>query len=206
MEIMLLSPQTTKEKEIDIIIQLFEHGLNTLHLNKPEMSTKKMREYISHIPNVFHNRIIIHSHHHLAFKFSLKGVHFTEHHLKRTFKNWCFFQKEKLFNKKFIHTRSYRKLSDIFNPEKYPFDYYIVKNVFNPITKDFNIGFHPLRIEEMLKTNKKIVARGGIDLQTAQKAREFKFYGVCLYSYIWKSENPIQNFINLKQTLNTPQL
>lgn len=197
-----MTPHTTKEKEIDTIIQLFEHGLSTLHLNKPEMSTRRMKEYIQNIPDAFHNRIIIHSHHHLAFKFNLKGVHFTSEHLHRTFKNWCFFKKEKLFRKKLIHTRTYRKFSDVFNQEKYPFDYYLLKDVFNPITKDFNAGYHPSRIAEIMKTNKKLVARGGIDITTALKAKEFKFYGIALYSFIWKNKNPIQKFIELKTAIN----
>lgn len=201
MEIIVLSPQKNQEKERDTIVQLFEHGLNTLHVNKPEMSTNKMIAYISAIPQHFHNRIIIHSHHPLAFKFNLKGIHFTKEHLKRTFKNWWLFKKEKWYEKKLIHTRSYYKISDVFNQEKYPFDYYILQNAFNPITNDFNIGFHPLRIQELKNTQKNIVVRGGVNLITAQKAKAFDFYGICLYSYIWKSENPIQAFIDIKQAL-----
>jgi thiamine-phosphate pyrophosphorylase len=202
MEIMLITPHTNKEKEIDIIIQLFENGLSTLHLNKPEMSTRRMKEYISSIPENFHNKIIIHSHHILAFKFSLKGIHFTKHHLNRTFKNWCLFQKEKLFRKKLIHTRSYHRLSDAFNQEKYHFDYYLLRSVFNRITNDFNTGYHPIRINELHKTNKKFVVRGGINFTTALKAKQFNFYGICLYSYIWNSPDPIKNFLELKETLN----
>lgn len=201
MEIVLLTPNKTKDNEIDTVIQLFELGLNTLHLNKPEMSTRRMKEYISNIPAHFHDRIIIHSHHQLAFKFNLKGIHFTRQHLKRTFRNWCIFQKEKIYGRKLIHTRSYHKISDVFNQEKYRFDYYILRNVFNSITNEFNTGFHPMRIAEIHKTNKKIIARGGINLITAQLAKQHNFYGICLYSYIWKSENPVQDFIQLKETL-----
>ena len=202
MEIVLLTPKKNHEKEIDTIIQLFELGLSTLHLDKPEMSTKRMKEYISNIPETFHNRIIIHSHHHLAFKFNLKGIHFTPTHLKRTFQNWWIFQKEKTLRKKLIHTRSYNKLSDAFNNEKYHFDYYILKNVFNTITNELNIGYHPKRIVEIHKTNKKFVARGGINVITALKAKEMNFYGICLYSSIWKSDNPIEKFLEIKNVIS----
>lgn len=203
MEIMIITPHKNKDKEIDIVIQLFETGLQTLHLNKPEMSTRRMKEYIAAIPEHFHNRIIIHSHHNLAFCFNLKGIHFTRNHLDRRFKNWCLFKKEKFFGKRLIHTRSYHKVSDVFNTEKYPFDYYLLRNVFNPITNDFNIGYHPLRIAEIQKTGKKLVVRGNVNLITAQKAKEFNFYGICLYSFIWKSENPLQSFVELRQSLQT---
>lgn len=198
---MLLTPPQTKEKEIDTIIQLFETGLQTLHLNKPEMSTRRMKEYIYNIPSSFHNRIIIHSHHNLAFEYNLKGIHFTRQHLKRTVKNWWLFQKEKIFGKKLLHTRSYRRLSDAFNTEKYAFDYYLLKDVFNPITNDFNTGYHPIRIAEIQKTGKNFVIRGAINIHTAQKAQSYHFYGICLYSYIWKSEQPVQSFIELREAL-----
>jgi len=203
MEIMLLTPRKNKEKEIDIIIQLFELGLSTLHLDKPEMSTRRMKEYISNIPKAFHNRIIIHSHHHLAFKFDLKGIHFTPTHLKRTFQNWYIFQKEKIFKRKLVHTRSYSRLSDAFNEEKYRFDYYILKNVFNSITNEFNVGYHPMRIAEIHKTGKKFVVRGGINVITALKAKEMNFYGICLYSAIWKSDNPVEKFIEIKNAISS---
>ncbi|GAB4457115.1 MAG: thiamine phosphate synthase [Bacteroidia bacterium] len=197
-----MTPYKSIDKEIDIVVELFANGLNTLHLNKREMSTRRMKEYIKSIPSAFHNRIVIHSHHELAFQFNLKGIHFTREHLKRTFRNWCLFQKEKLFRKKFIHTRSYRKLSDAFNEEKYQFDYFILNNVFNPITKDFNIGYHPIRINEIHKTGKRFVVKGGVNIDTAIKAKENGFYGICLNSFIWKSNEPIKNFIELVDKLN----
>ncbi len=203
MEIMLITPHQNKDKEIEIVTQLFETGLSTLHLNKPNMSTRQMREYIAAIPEHFHNRIIVHTHHDLAFRFNLKGIHFTRHHLEREFKNWWWFQKEKFFGRNLIHTRSYHKISDVFNTEKYFFDYYLLKNVFNSITNDFNIGYHPLRIAEIQKMQKKLVVRGGVNLITAQKAKMFGFYGICLYSFIWKSENPVQSFVELYQSLQT---
>lgn len=201
MEIMLITPSKTQKNEIDIIVSIFESGLNTLHLSKPEMSTRRMKEYISNIPAHFHNRIVIHSHHNLAFKFSLKGIHFTHYHLKKNFKIWWLFQKEKFFRKQFIHTRSYNKLSDVFNEEKYFFDYYLLRNVFNRVTNEFNMDYHPMRITEVMKTNKKLVAYGGINLTTVQKLRSFNFYGICLYSYIWKSPDPVQSFIKLKEMM-----
>ncbi len=199
---MLITPPKDLKNEIDIIVHLFESGLETLHLRKPNMSTRRMKEYISNIPSYFHNRIIIHSHHRLAFKFSLKGVHLTEYHLKHKLKLWWLFQKEKLLGKSFVHTRSYSKLSDIFCEEKYFFNYYLLRNVFNRITKEFNIEYHPVRINEIMKLNKNLVVRGGVNIETVLKAKKFNFYGACLNSYIWQSTHPVQSFIELKKALD----
>lgn len=202
MEIILMTPPDIKDNEISTIIQLFEYGLNTLHLNKKNMSTRKTKDYIKQIPHIFHNRIVIHYHHELAFQFNLKGIHFTQYHLEKTFRNWCLFQKEKIFRKKFIHTRTYRKISDAFNKEKYFFDYYFLNNVFNKITNDFNVGYHPLRINEIQKTNKKFIVKGGINIHTALKAKEYGFHGICLNSFIWNAEEPIKQMQELKKALN----
>lgn len=206
MEIMLITPSKSKDnnqqREINTVIQLFEAGLDTLHLYKPKMSTKSMRAYIKQIPSQFYNRIIIHSHHNLAFEFQLKGIHFTREHLKRTFRNWLIFQKEKWYQRTLVHTRTYKKLSDIYNEEKYRFDYYLLYDVFNRVTNDFNIGYHPIRLKEMKTIEKKLVARGGINLITAQKAKAEGFYGICLNSFIWNSEQPLDNFLAIKEALN----
>jgi thiamine-phosphate pyrophosphorylase len=72
--------------EIPIVIALFKKGLPVLHLRKTKFSTKKLKEYIEAIPQEYHSKIIIHSHHHLALKYKLKGIHFTRTHLKKKMK------------------------------------------------------------------------------------------------------------------------
>ncbi len=95
-----------------------------------------MDEYISFIPEEFHNRIIIHSHHNLVFKFHLKGVHFTTIHIERKFKKWWFFRKLQLKNKHILFTRAYRKLSEVYKKEEIPFDYYLLGTIFNTLNND----------------------------------------------------------------------
>src|ERR1044071_3258162 len=105
MEIVLITSSKKDEHEPELIAKLFEAGLTTLHLRKPNFSTKQLTKYIEGIPKVFHNRIIIHQHHDLIFKFDLKGIHWTNVHLERKFKKWWFLRKLNSRNKKIIHTR-----------------------------------------------------------------------------------------------------
>jgi thiamine-phosphate pyrophosphorylase len=82
MKLVVITQSQKSDTEILAIIQMFEAGLETLHVRKNRFSTKELDDYIKEIPAHFHNRIIIHSHHKLALKYDLKGFHFTSTHLK----------------------------------------------------------------------------------------------------------------------------
>ena len=86
MKLVVITQSQKSDNEIAAIIQMFEAGLETLHVRKNRFSTKELEEYIKEIPAHFHNRIIIHSHHRLALKYDLKGFHFTTTHLDKKFK------------------------------------------------------------------------------------------------------------------------
>ena len=88
MKLIVISSSSSLENEAKVITNLFEAGLETFHLRKHKQSTKNTKELLKDIPAHFHNRIIIHSHHKLAYKFNLKGIHLTKTHIKQKFKTW----------------------------------------------------------------------------------------------------------------------
>src|SRR5580693_580545 len=88
MKLIVISSSKTLANETQILTSFFEQGLQTLHLNKPKYSTPKLAKLIRSIPEKYHNRIIIHSHHNLLLKFDLKGVHLTKKHKKKKIRTW----------------------------------------------------------------------------------------------------------------------
>ena len=127
--------------EQSLITKMFESGLKTLHLRKPKYSTNQMREYISEIPEHFHDRIVIHSHHDLALKFNLKGIHLGRIHLSR---KWKYFFVRLRLKMRFAHTfksRSYSRLQQVYSKEEQNFDYFLLGTVFNNMTGDLYSGF-----------------------------------------------------------------
>ena len=40
---------------------MFENGLETLHIKKPDFSKKQLNNYLELIPKKHHNKIVIHS-------------------------------------------------------------------------------------------------------------------------------------------------
>src|SRR6478735_786042 len=88
MRLIVITPSKDVPDEQTLVTKMFESGLKTLHLRKPKHSTAQMMDYIKEIPKHFHNRIVIHSHHKLALKFNLKGIHLSRTHLSKQWRYW----------------------------------------------------------------------------------------------------------------------
>ncbi|MHB8261915.1 MAG: thiamine phosphate synthase [Bacteroidia bacterium] len=198
MKIIVISPSKIKEEEIKNLILLFEAGLETYHLRKPKFSTQQLIEYIEKIPKHFHNRIITHSHHNLARKYNLQGVHYTKKHLEPNFRNWWREKMLRISTSSFIKTTSHGKLSSLYDVEEMKFDYVFLSPIFDAITGGYQSGFYEDSIKAAIqKTGKKIIARGGIDITRIEKINELGFYGMALYSSLWDKENPVEEYIRI---------
>ena len=73
MKLIVFSSHSNFRSEPKQVVRMFEHGLETLHLRKPDFSSKNLVEYLELIPSEYHDRIVIHSHHKLAKKIQFKG-------------------------------------------------------------------------------------------------------------------------------------
>ena len=81
--IIVMSDTKDIDNEQKMINEMFESGLEILHIRKPKYSTQELRTYIEKINKKFHNRIVIHSHHELCISLKLRGIHLTERHRKK---------------------------------------------------------------------------------------------------------------------------
>src|SRR3989344_8445306 len=124
MKFLVISSSSEIENEAQIITSLFEAGLDHFHLRKHKLSTKKTKELLKAIPAHFHNRIVLHSHHNLARKFNLKGIHLTKSHLKKRFKTWLTIKLIQLKNPEIVITTSFNNIGQLFNKEhRYQYNY-----------------------------------------------------------------------------------
>ena len=196
MKLLIISNSNEIENETEIITKLFEAGLETFHLRRHTLSTKRMREFILAIPPHFHNRIIIHSHHKLAGKFKLKGIHLTKSHKKKKWTTWFWLKVVRLKNPSIIITTSYSTIGQILtNKQDYDYAYAFLSPIFDNFNSKFQGGFTEHSLKSALqKTQLGIVARGGIDINTIEKAQELGFAGVAFYSSMWKQTDPVKEF------------
>ena len=196
MRLIVISSSSSLENEAEILTSLFEAGLETLHMRKHKLSTKKMKELLLAIPEHFHNRIVIHSHHKLAYKFNLRGIHLTKTHLKRQFKTWFTLKIIKLKNPKIQITTSFSNIGQILNPEnKHQYSYVFLSPIFDNLYSKFQGGFTEHSLKSAIeKSSFKVIARGGIDINIIEKAHAIGFDGLAFYSCIWKKKDPLVEF------------
>lgn len=196
MKLVVITPTRKSENEIQSIIQMFEAGLNTLHVRKNRYSTKELDDYIKEIPEHFHNRIIIHSHHKLALKYKLKGIHFTSTHLKHRLKLWWNTKLIYLRNPHLVKSISFKRISDLYREQKVKTDYCFLGTMFHNISGELYSGFYPETITAAIeKSNRKIYARGGVNEKSVELAYKLGFHGIALYGHLWKNSSPYSKYI-----------
>jgi thiamine-phosphate pyrophosphorylase len=205
---MTISVITSPDKftsEIPIVIALFKEGLVTLHLRKTKFSTKKLREYIDSIPKEFHSRIIIHSHHHLALKYKLKGIHLTRTHLKKKMKCmmkilWYRIRKPGIFI-----TRSFHHLEGMqTNRVKYS---YVFLNPFfsktEPNKNHFDISSEYLK-KSITNYFVPVFASGNINAENLHLLRNYGLSGVALSRIILSDpEKSVEDYRRICELLES---
>jgi thiamine-phosphate pyrophosphorylase len=195
MKLIVISPSKSIERETEVVQSLFEHGLNTFHLRKPRMSTKEMRQYIESLPKHFHSRIVIHSHHQLASRYGLRGIHITRHHQKRRWRLRLRLQWMRLQRRQLTLSSSYRSLAGLYE-DTGRYDYVFLSPIFESLTGNFHSGYNAHSLRAALGKNPvQVIARGGISAARLEQVKDLGFSGMALYSALWKKSDPLREFI-----------
>lgn len=207
MRLVVITPTKDVQDEQILVTKMFESGLTTLHIRKPKHSTLQMKEYIEAIPEHFHNRIVIHSHHKLALKFNLRGIHLGRIHLSKKWKYWMVRFRLKMRFGQTSKSRSYSSLQQVYQKEEQNFDYFLVGTMFNNMTGDLYSGFYEDGVIAANKNSgKSLIARGGTTPKIIEKAYKLGFKGVAFNSYLWNSGNPFETFIKLLEEFKRQQI
>lgn len=197
MKLFVISSSRNTSGDPKIITELFENGLNRFHLRKPAMSTKDMRLLIEAIPQHFHDRIVIHSHHKLAGTYKLGGIHLTDVHRKRRFSTWLRMKLLMMKTQQLTVSTSFYKLGDVYTNEE-GFDYVMLGTIFTRVNGSFNAGYseHSLRAA-IGKSTVPLVARGCVTADQVPVCAELGFYGVAFGSAIWNAESPVKAWCDI---------
>ncbi|MEX2596113.1 MAG: thiamine phosphate synthase, partial [Salibacteraceae bacterium] len=147
MEVIVITSPTHRENEVQRIVHLFENGLQTLHLRKPKWKSSELETLIKDIPEMFHNRIIIHGHYKLALKYKLKGIHLHRKHRSNKWKNrWKRFLL-KMRSPNLVITTTFNSLESLRENTQH-FDYVFLGSVFNShsyYSRDEEAGMNMLK-------------------------------------------------------------
>ncbi|MEM1325181.1 MAG: bifunctional hydroxymethylpyrimidine kinase/phosphomethylpyrimidine kinase [Bacteroidota bacterium] len=203
--IIILSPPTLLPNEQQIVIQLFEVGLERFHLRKPDFSDIDIATYLSQIPMEYWNRIVLHSHHELTVQLGLGGVHWTERDRKEKSREElqalaADYRAEGLQISAAVHNlNDLNVLGDIC-------DYVLISPVFDSISKTNYAANDQLSLEKWQgKVDAKLIALGGISNQTFPQAITKGFDGVAALGFIWQTPNQaIERFQQLQSAFQNP--
>lgn len=199
MRLIVISSSKTSIHEPKKVNEMLECGLETFHLRKPSMSTNEMRAYLESIPEHFHNRIIIHSHHKLASKYSLLGIHLTNIHRRRKFSTWMRIKMLKFSDPNLVVTTSFHKLGNLYNNHA-SYNYIFLGTIFDRLAGNYNAGYneHSLRAA-ITRTPIPLIARGGITQELLPRCAEIGFAGASLASCIWDKPDPVKSWCAIQE-------
>lgn len=200
MNFFLITHPTNINNEGRVINELFNEGLDMLHLRKPDHTIEETEKLLNAIDTKHHLKVVLHQHYSMGKKFGINRIHFSEKTrltaTEQELKEW----KEKNFIlSTSIHTMSdYEKLSDTFS-------YTFLGPVFESISKP---GYKPPSEEIIkLKENKnrriKIIAIGGITATTIEIVKQANFDGAAMLGAIWNDTiNAIEVLKKCQQSAN----
>lgn len=189
MELVVVTSPDKFQSEIPAAIELFQSGLMTLHLRKSKFSTTKLKEYIEAIPEQYHNRIILHTHHKLAFQFNLKGIHLTKHHRKSPVKLFFKITLFRLRKPKLLITRSFHQIESI-TENRTRFSYAFLNPFFSkidPLKNSFDVNREFLS-KSIAKSRCPVYASGNISMENYQAAKGMNLSGMAVSKLLWQYE------------------
>ncbi|MFY7814906.1 MAG: thiamine phosphate synthase [Chryseobacterium taeanense] len=191
--IIVITPEERIQRETEIINELFQEGLDLLHLRKPFIGREEMEDFIQKIDPQFHHQLVLHSHYDLAKDFNISRFHFRETDRQ----NGLF----KPFKDKFIST----SVHDIetFNELHEEWDYAFISPVFPSISKK-GYGKDSTILNDMKKRSNstvKLIALGGINENNIHEVFNSGADGVALLGVIWESNEPLKVFRKCRQNV-----
>lgn len=191
MKLIVISRSKNIPDEGKVIRALMENGVEHFHLRKPTMQTSDMRKLIESIPEHFHNRIVIHSHHKLATTYKLGGIHLTGLHRKRRFSTWWRIRRLRIAVSNPVISTSFQKLGHVYSSNR-TYTYAFLGALFDRLTGKFSPGFNVHSVSSAIKKSRSpLIARGGVKGEHIAECRELGFAGAAFASSVWDQPDPI---------------
>lgn len=176
MKLILITPPTYFVEENKIITDLFEEGLDILHLRKPDTAPMFAERLLTLIPEHYHKRIVVHGHFYLKEEYRLKGIHLNSRNpnLPEGYKGHI--------------SCSCHSLEEVKNRKK-QCDYVFLSPVFDSISKkNYHANYTPEEIRKAHKAgiiDKKVIALGGIDVNNIAEVKNYGFGGAAILGALW---------------------
>ncbi|MEC5173081.1 thiamine phosphate synthase [Chryseobacterium nepalense] len=184
--IIIITPEKIVPNETEVINELFQEGLDLLHIRKPVMNLEEMKDFIQKINSEFHHRLVLHSHYDLAESYNISRHHFRE--IDRHNK-WYKSLRDKTISTSVHDIETFNELSK-------NWEYAFISPVFPSISKK-GYGKDSEILNDIKKrdnSNVKLIALGGIHEDNIHINSDSNLDGVALLGAIWENNQPIEIF------------
>ncbi len=180
MKLIILTKSTYFVEEDKIISTLFDNGMETLHLFKPETPPMYAERLLSLLPEHTHRRICVHDHFYLKSEYDLAGIHLDQ------------LSDMPPYGYKGNVSRSCERLDSLKEAKKKS-KYVFLKNIFNCIEFPSDKATFSLnQLQEASKRgliDKHVYAMGGMSLDNVKIAKDLGFGGVVICGDLWQHFN-----------------
>jgi len=184
---------------------LCKEGLAYFHLRKKTWFKENIEQWIQHIDEQYHNKLVLHSHPQLVFDYNLKGFHFNSSY---PYQQKLAIQLQKAGKTISIASHSICDMGEY----ELDVDYQLVSPVFPSISKpDLTVKFDHKKLKDylLLKPKSKFIALGGIDANNIKQVKVLGFDGAATLGYLWKDfeknvavDELLQRYNHLKKHSN----
>ena len=176
MKLIIMTKSTFFVEEDNILTTLFEAGMDSLHLYKPNSEPIYSERLLTLLPEDFYDKVTVHDHFYLKEEFQLKGIHLDNNYTEApigyhgNISRTCHAVEELKEAKK---RSTYVFLKTLFNSQS------------NPADKA------TLSMEELYEASrrglidKRVYAMGGISLDNISVVRDLGFGGVVVCGDLW---------------------
>lgn len=176
------------EGETALVNALFEHGMQRLHLRKPQATEQQMAEWIEQIAHPFRHHIVVHDHHQLAIKYHLGGVHLNSRNPSFTLSPLRELERAESFT----ISRSCHSIAEVVK-YKDECDYVFLSPIFDSISKQgYGAAFSreelsAARSQGILASN--VYALGGISHNNITEVAQLGFSGAAVLGALWQCQS-----------------
>jgi len=198
MKLVVISPESEFPGEHTVLVQLFEAGLERLHVRKPHWPRERLATWLREIPPAYRSCIVLHQHHELAAEFDLGGVHFKDTPIS----SGLGLARKTGFTSGSCHdlatlTAAFGRHDALFFSPVFPS---ISKPGYRPMCDRATIAARLVkRTEEERKTE--VIALGGITPENAAHCAELGFDGVAVLGALWHAAAPCEVFDQIQQSI-----
>ena len=191
MKLIVMTKPTFFVEEDKILANLFEEGLENLHLYKPGAAPMFSERLLTLLGDDYHHKITVHGHFYLKEEYRLKGIHIDD----------AFTEPPAGYRGNV--TRTCHAISELKEAKRHS-NYVFLHSIFDSQTNaDEKQSFTREELETAAKQgliDKKVYALGGMNLDNVKEAKALGFGGIVICGDLWNRFN-IHNEIDYKELL-----